>query len=389
MKKLIVIIIVVLILGLTAVAGFYYFNRSSKDVVSPADTTGSAVKTGGKCESQYQSLLSLYGQNFDDCKVDITKASDCSKMPDDSAAAKQKNVVIIFDSSGSMAGVVNGKKKIDIAKSAVENFVGTLDSSTKIDIIVYGHKGSNRASDKNISCSSIDEVYYMDKIKPDVVKEKLATFQPTGWTPIAGSLEKAKGILSQYPKESNDNMIILVSDGQETCGGDPVAKAKELLASDFKVATNVIGFDVAGEEEKKLQAISGGGGGKYFSVHNEQEFADAFKENKNFMAGFDCYMSQSNVWLGNELDVTFKRGDCLHRLNMDEKHEIELNTNLGNDGVADDCKSYILEAYSKRYEQIKNDIETAYSQSKAQTDQEKNKLENIKNTLDAGEGVFQ
>lgn len=392
MKKIILILSLIAILILTA-AGYYFFIKGAGNGknggIANVEKNGSVSGLAGKCETQYQHMLSLYGQDFSDCKMNITKSKDCSKASDDSVAQKQKNVAVIFDSSGSMAGLVEGKRKIDIAKSATAKFIDTLDSSTNLSIMVYGHKGSNSISSKAVSCAGIEEIYYMGKINTAVAKEKLGTFQPTGWTPIAASMEKARTILNSYPSDKNENMIILISDGKETCDGNPAAKAKELLGSNIKVATNVIGFDVSGEDEKMLRDISAGGGGKYFSVKSESEFDSAFKENKNFMVGFDCYMSQSDVWLGNDIELTQKRADCLHRLNLDEKSTLELNTNLENDEVTSDCKSYILLEYTKRYEQIKNEIETGYSQSRSEADQEKDKLKNNQDRLDAGEKVFQ
>src|SRR5690606_41143319 len=53
-----------------------------------------------------------------------------------------------------------------------------------------------------------------------------------GWTPVAGALESAKESFAGLDAETNTNLIYLVSDGIETCDGDPVAAAKNFADSD-------------------------------------------------------------------------------------------------------------------------------------------------------------
>ena len=392
MNKTKIIVIGVIILFFTVAVGYFLTQNSNKrvGVSSPNSIVGDVAGTpdaGATCKKQYENILAQYQQNFDECRLNVTKASSCDKDPNATVSAKQKNIVVVFDSSGSMNQVVGGKKKIDVAKDAVAGFLRDIDKNTNVSIILYGHKGSNSQSSKNVSCAGIDEVYWMSPIKPDIAIEKLSGATPTGWTPIAASLQKASDILKNYPADKNDNMVLLVSDGEETCGGDPVAKAKEILGTSSKIVTNVIGFDVTGPAEQKLQAIAGAGG-KYFSVHNADEFKTALTENKNFMVGFDCYMEQSGVWLDNQLNTEFMHNDCMNKLDMDEKHEITLSANLLNDGITADCKDFVLSEYQKRYDQIKSEIDQRYSANKSDTEAQKKILEDTRNNLDAGEGAL-
>jgi Mg-chelatase subunit ChlD len=393
MNKTKIAIVGVIILLLTGATGYFFMQNSasnklatSQGVESKNSNVSDVDTAGATCDKQYQNILAKYQQNFDDCRLDIKKASGCDKDPN-ASSAKQKNLVIIFDSSGSMAQTIDGKKKIDIAKESVNSFIQDMDKNTNLSVVLYGHKGSNSPADKKVSCAGIDEVYWMSPVKPDIAISKLSGATPTGWTPIAASLQRAGDILKNYPADKNDNMILLVSDGEETCDGDPVAKAKELMGTNLKVVTNVIGFNVTGTAEKNLQGIAGAGKGKYYSVNNANEFQKALQENKNFMAGFDCYMEQSGVWLDNGLNTEFKQADCMRRLDGDEKAEIELNTNLSDDGVTAECKDYILSTYQKRYDIIKNEIDQAYTANQKDAAVEKSNLEATKN-MDAGENVF-
>lgn len=395
MRKIVISVFIIFIILVLAGAGWIYFSagkNNSGSLKSGANKNKEVSGSSGgnlSCEQQYQKLIEIHGQDYKDCKVDVVKASSCDKNPDSQEVQKQNNIVIIFDSSGSMAAKISEGSKIDIAKEATLNFINNLDKNSNLSVIVYGHKGSNQPKDKKISCEGIDEVYWLSKVKPEIATEKISALTPTGFTPIAASLEKAKSILSNYPKEKNNNMIILVSDGVETCDGDPVSKAKELLNSGYGVVTNVIGFDVSGTDEENLKSVAIGGGGKYFSVKNKNDFSKAFTENKNFMLGFDCYMQQDDVWLGNKLNVGFKKNECMQRLDMDEKHEIDLDVKLLQNGVTKNCQDQISQEYQKRYDIIKKQIEDAYAKGKTEEAQEKNKLEGIKDEMDEDEEVFE
>ena len=66
--------------------------------------------------------------------------------------------------------------------------------------------------------------------------------------------------------------MILVTDGEETCGGDPAAEIKALRAQGIDVRINIVGFDV---DDAALQATFAQwaelGGGFYFNASNAKE----------------------------------------------------------------------------------------------------------------------
>jgi Ca-activated chloride channel family protein len=75
-----------------------------------------------------------------------------------------------------------------------------------------------------------------------------------------------------------ETTVVLVSDGKETCEGDPCALVKELKASGIKFTMHVVGFDVTPEETKQLECIAKAGGGEYFAAKNAGEFKKAAEE---------------------------------------------------------------------------------------------------------------
>jgi hypothetical protein len=72
---------------------------------------------------------------------------------------------------------------------------------------------------------------------------------------------------------------VLVSDGKETCQGDPVVAAKALAAKDITVHT--VGFIVDTAARGQLQAIAQATGGTYFDAPVGPELPDTLKSALN------------------------------------------------------------------------------------------------------------
>jgi Ca-activated chloride channel homolog len=187
------------------------------------------------------------------------------------------NVEIILDASGSMAGKVDGEQKMEAAKKAINQFASSLPKEANISLTVYGHKGSNEEKDKEASCSQIDTVYSNQKYDDTKFSEALNTFKPTGWTPLTGALEKSLQNFVNSPGDKNTNIIYVVSDGIETCGGNPVEVATKMKDSNIQPIVNIIGFDVDDEAQKQLKEIAGVTKGKYIQANNVKELNEEFK----------------------------------------------------------------------------------------------------------------
>jgi Ca-activated chloride channel family protein len=98
----------------------------------------------------------------------------------------------------------------------------------------------------------------------------LARVQAIGWTPLATALQRAGGLfsLSEIPGEQ---IVYVVSDGEETCGGDPVAAARRLREGGTKAIVNIIGFGIPTREARALQAVAQAGGGSFTNARDRNE----------------------------------------------------------------------------------------------------------------------
>lgn len=178
-------------------------------------------------------------------------------------------VLVAIDASGSMAGQVSGRRKLDLAKTAAAAFVEELPATADAGLLVFGQAGNNRADGKAQSCAATDPAVDMTRDRAAVVRA-VSAIRPTGWTPLAAALKRAEALLNKSDK-AGEQVIYVVSDGQETCGGDPVAVARSINQGSTKAIVNIIGFAVPSSEAASLAAVAAAGGGKFVNASTDRE----------------------------------------------------------------------------------------------------------------------
>ncbi|MDR6227044.1 vWA domain-containing protein [Desmospora profundinema] len=215
-------------------------------------------------------------EDFDTSVIDI-EAGPGGIREIEVPEGQEVNVVILLDASGSMAEKVEGGQKMDLAKASVQNFVANMPKGANVSLQVYGHKGSSSKSDKDVSCSSIEEIYKLGQYDDKKFQSALKAVKPAGWTPLGGAIEYAKDSLADHTGGNVQNIVYVVSDGIETCDGDPVAAAEELHESDIEAVVNIIGFDVDDEGQEALLDVANAGGGTYQSAETKVALEEYFE----------------------------------------------------------------------------------------------------------------
>lgn len=236
-------------------------------------------------EAFWNKLVELYAMEYKDPKElwEQLKVKSFGSPDIDDPRYQFKdglNVEIILDASGSMKADVNGKSKMDLAKEAIRSFAKTLPEDANIALRVYGHKGSGSDEDKELSCKANEKVYGFSGYDESKMNSAIDKIEPKGWTSVADSLDQAQKDLSAFPADQNTNIIYLVSDGIETCDGDPLAAAKSLKDSDVQPIVNVIGFDVDAAGQKQLKDVATSAEGSYANVYNQDELTSEFDRAK-------------------------------------------------------------------------------------------------------------
>ncbi|AYA74265.1 hypothetical protein DOE78_01680 [Bacillus sp. Y1] len=261
-----------------------------------------------------------------------------------------KNVAIHLDSSGSMNAQVSGGVKMDLAKRAIATYASGLPASSKVSLRVYGHQGTGSDNDKAISCSSTEMMYDANTYDQASFEQALTKFKPSGWTPLAASITAAYEDLKKSADEKSENILFVVSDGIETCDGNPIEEARKLANSDLKVSVNIIGFDVDDAGQKQLKETALAGNGTYYTVNSNVELNDTIESllqdaratyERNFekaMVGYKVNMKKVEIGQGIEnlgssfMDVSDSEKDvllqALSRLEDQEKITPEVGEEL-------------------------------------------------------------
>ena len=100
------------------------------------------------------------------------------------------------------------------------------------------------------------------------------SFQAVGETPIAYSLGKAVGDLG----DSGRRVLVLISDGEESCAGDPCPVARKLADKGVDLQFNAVGLDVGGKARKQLKCIAEAGNGSYYDADESDDLSEALRK---------------------------------------------------------------------------------------------------------------
>ncbi len=179
------------------------------------------------------------------------------------------NMLFVLDGSNSMWGQVDGVAKMATAKEVLGRLVAELPADTRVGLMAYGHR---REGD----CEDVELVAELGALSAQDFAGAVNTVTPTGKTPIAHALASAGPAFEAFPEENNH--IVVISDGLETCGGDPCAAAAALAARQIKARVHVVGFALGADEQGKLDCIAANGGGQYFRADSTEDFRAAVAE---------------------------------------------------------------------------------------------------------------
>ncbi len=334
----------------------------------------SEIRESEKCELQYQNLIGKFGKDYSDCYGTI-ETSECAKKIAEEKS-KITNLVLIVDASGSMAAQITGGNKMEVAKKSAREFINSLDLKTNAGLIVYGHRGSSKATDKNTSCAGVEVVQTVKPINVGQLESQINTLKATGWTPIGASLLKAQEILADYPADKYRNIVVLISDGKETCGSDPVQIAEKINLGGTKVITHVIGLDVGGGAEKQLKLLAEKGKGKYYAAHSANELKLAFIKVTSQQI---CTHKKELARVKSSFSVNTSANTCIFRINT-ELQGVLMGINMvgptkekdAKTGITADCKKYVMDKYDERVESIREQIKESHNQGREKIDSEYN-----------------
>jgi len=192
------------------------------------------------------------------------------------ALPEKTRLLFLLDGSGSMLARWEGTLRIAVAKKFLADFVDSLRVNDDLELAlrVYGHQFDRRYQ----KCEDSKLEVPFGQSNHDAIIQKLRLIKPQGTTPIAYSLEQAA---NDFPEENGyRNIIIIITDGIESCDGDPCAVSLALQKKNIFLKPFVIGIGMDENFEEAFGCM-----GQYYDASNINAFKSALSRAVNQSLG--------------------------------------------------------------------------------------------------------
>lgn len=173
-------------------------------------------------------------------------------------------ILFVFDASQSMYGRWQSDMKINIARDILIKVLDSVSHNEDLEVALrlYGHQHSYPP--QVCTDTKLEVPFAKDNVKR--IKNRLASIVPKGTSPIAFALEQTANDFP--PADNSRNVIVLITDGIEECGGDPCAASEHLQERGIVLRPFIIG--IGASFEKAFNCV-----GTYFDATSESQFYQA------------------------------------------------------------------------------------------------------------------
>lgn len=188
------------------------------------------------------------------------------------------NVLFLIDSSQSMKEKIKvgldanraEEKKMEAAKKVLEQALSRIPNEVNLGMRVFGNGFRGDFTD----CQQSTLLVPIGKNNRRAIIESVRNMAPYGLTPLTYALMQAEADLRYCvgPKT-----VILISDGAETCGGDPCAYIDRLSRIGVKMKIDIVGLGLRRDKDaqEQLNCIAQKSGGKYYDANTSAELVDS------------------------------------------------------------------------------------------------------------------
>lgn len=185
--------------------------------------------------------------------------------------SQTNRILFIFDDSYSMYANWNSNIKIEVAKKVMGEFLDSLRNEPNLQLALrcYGHTTFFKP-ERNCQDTKLEVPFADAKNNAVKIKQRIQKLEPLGTTPIAYSIGQSANDFP--PCSSCRNIVILITDGIEECGGNPCEVSAALQKQGIFIRPFVIGVGLDLKFADVFNCI-----GKYYDVSNEANFKDVLK----------------------------------------------------------------------------------------------------------------
>lgn len=208
---------------------------------------------------------------FGAAAVGLMLALLCMPAVADQRQGCTEDTMIVFDASGSMGGTDLNSVTPRIAKvrKALAAVLPEVAPVRPIGLIVYGPGASNK-------CESVELRLRPVLDAAATIMAQVDSIVPAGRTPLTAAVSQAADVLDYTAKPAT---IVLITDGEETCGGQPCNVAGLLEAKGKDLTIHVIGYrdKLATTGPFGSRCMADVSGGTYVSVETTEQLVEALR----------------------------------------------------------------------------------------------------------------
>ncbi len=193
------------------------------------------------------------------------------------------NILFLLDCSFSMKEKMGDHmQKMEAAKQVLQNALARIPGDVNIGLRVFGlgDVGSSRGFFAD-DCRQTALLVPLGQGNRRAIIEQVRNIRAFGMTPLEFALEQAAE--SDFAGAQGKKIIILISDGADTCGGDPCRFIRMLPAYGIKIKVDVVGLDLKRDHvaRDQLNCITQNSGGKYYDASTAGQLIDSVSESVN------------------------------------------------------------------------------------------------------------
>jgi Mg-chelatase subunit ChlD len=180
-------------------------------------------------------------------------------------------VSVVLDASGSMLQRMGGERRIDIAKKVLRELgENVLPEGLPVSLRVFGHDAPGSCEselflplmplERGTFAAAVDRVQSVNLARTSIAASLRAT---------PGDLAAAEG----------SKIVVLITDGEETCGGDPLAEIGRLRQDGVDARLNIVGFAIDDPALREtFEAWASAGAGAYFDASDFEALGSAVRD---------------------------------------------------------------------------------------------------------------
>ncbi len=192
------------------------------------------------------------------------------------AVKARTNILLLVDGSGSMNALLAGGVKVDLLKKTLKDLAiqpFPADTQRFLGLRVFGATAAIEEKD----CQDTQILSPIKPIEASPWASSVDKLGAKGSSPLAYAMDQTA---EDFPNasEDSDNLLIVVTDGGDTCQQDPCDVALKLHQSAKKIIIHLIGFDLDSRAQTQLTCIPKSADGQFYLARNEYELRNDLEQ---------------------------------------------------------------------------------------------------------------